>query len=178
MKTENRDTWRCDHKPKNTGSQRHLKEVRVGFSLESLERGWPGAMLLCSQTECWRIDAFKLWCWRRLLRVPWTARKSNRSITMYVCNFIPQTNVSGSLWLGIWSELSSPPQLHLESSLRQARFTSSLTRTSSFGVWGPSFIWEFLLYFLILLFSLPTFHYIHGPMKPRLWMTRNKQFQH
>ena len=30
--------------------------------------------------ECWRIDAFKLWCWRRLLRVPWTARRSNQSI--------------------------------------------------------------------------------------------------
>ena len=29
---------------------------------------------------CWRIDAFKLWCWRRLLRVPWTARRSNQSI--------------------------------------------------------------------------------------------------
>ena len=28
----------------------------------------------------WRIDAFELWCWRRLLRVPWTARKSNQSI--------------------------------------------------------------------------------------------------
>ena len=27
-----------------------------------------------------RIDAFKLWCWRRLLRVPWTARRSNQSI--------------------------------------------------------------------------------------------------
>ena len=32
------------------------------------------------KTECWRIDAFKLWCWRRLLRVPWTARRSNQSI--------------------------------------------------------------------------------------------------
>ena len=31
-------------------------------------------------TECWRIDAFELWCWRRLLRVPWTARRSNHSI--------------------------------------------------------------------------------------------------
>ena len=31
------------------------------------------------QAEC-RIDAFKLWCWRRLLRVPWTARRSNQSI--------------------------------------------------------------------------------------------------
>ena len=30
--------------------------------------------------ECQRIDAFELWCWRRLLRVPWTARKSNQSI--------------------------------------------------------------------------------------------------
>ena len=30
--------------------------------------------------ECQRIDAFKLWCWRRLLRVPWTARRSNQSI--------------------------------------------------------------------------------------------------
>ena len=32
------------------------------------------------KAECRRIDAFKLWCWRRLLRVPWTARKSNQSI--------------------------------------------------------------------------------------------------
>ena len=30
--------------------------------------------------ECWRLDAFELWCWRRLLRVPWTARRSNQSI--------------------------------------------------------------------------------------------------
>ena len=30
--------------------------------------------------ECPRIDAFELWCWRRLLRVPWTARRSNQSI--------------------------------------------------------------------------------------------------
>ena len=29
---------------------------------------------------CWRIDAFQLWCWRRLLRVPWIARRSNQSI--------------------------------------------------------------------------------------------------
>ena len=32
------------------------------------------------KTELWRIDAFELWCWRRLLRVPWTARRSNQSI--------------------------------------------------------------------------------------------------
>ena len=32
------------------------------------------------KAECQRIDAFELWCWRRLLRVPWTAKKSNQSI--------------------------------------------------------------------------------------------------
>ena len=32
------------------------------------------------QAEHWKIDAFELWCWRRLLRVPWTARRSNQSI--------------------------------------------------------------------------------------------------
>ena len=32
------------------------------------------------KAECQRIDAFQLWCWKRLLRVPWTARRSNQSI--------------------------------------------------------------------------------------------------
>ena len=32
------------------------------------------------KAECGRIDAFEVWCWRRLLRVPWTARRSNQSI--------------------------------------------------------------------------------------------------
>ena len=32
------------------------------------------------KAECWRINAFELWCWRRLLRVPWTARRVNQSI--------------------------------------------------------------------------------------------------
>ena len=46
---------------------------------------FPVVMYGCeSQTvkkaECQRMDAFELWCWRRLLRVPWTARKSNQSI--------------------------------------------------------------------------------------------------
>ena len=40
-------------------------DVRVGF---------------VKKAECQRIDAFELWCWRRLLRVPWTARRSNQSI--------------------------------------------------------------------------------------------------
>ena len=36
--------------------------------------------LIVKKAECQRIDAFELWCWRRLLRVPWTARRFNQSI--------------------------------------------------------------------------------------------------
>ena len=36
--------------------------------------------LTIKKAECQRIDAFEVWCWRRLLRVPWTARRSNQSI--------------------------------------------------------------------------------------------------
>ena len=42
------------------------------------------------KAECWRIDAFELWCWRRLLRVPWTAKRSNQSILKEIspgCSF-------------------------------------------------------------------------------------------
>ena len=35
---------------------------------------------IIKKAECWRIDAFELWCWRGFLRVPWTARRSNQSI--------------------------------------------------------------------------------------------------
>ena len=46
---------------------------------------FPGVMYGCEnwtikKAECRRIDAFELWCWRRLLRVPWTARRFNQSI--------------------------------------------------------------------------------------------------
>jgi len=46
---------------------------------------FPVVMYVCEswtlkKAEHWRIDAFELWCWRRLLRVPWAARRSNQSI--------------------------------------------------------------------------------------------------
>ena len=44
--------------------------------------------------ECQKIDAFALWCWRRLLRVPWTARKSNQSIRK---EFSPEYSLEGLL---------------------------------------------------------------------------------
>ena len=41
---------------------------------------------IIKKAECQRIDAFELWCWRRLLRVPWVARRSNQSILKSVLN--------------------------------------------------------------------------------------------
>ena len=44
------------------------------------------------KAEHWRIDAFELWCWRRLLRVPWTVRRSNQSILKEIS---PECSVEG-----------------------------------------------------------------------------------
>ena len=48
------------------------------------------------KAECQRIDAFKQWCWRRLLRVPWTARRSNQSILQEILKEIsPECSLEG-----------------------------------------------------------------------------------
>ena len=58
------------------------------FSCSIIAKAWE-SLGLCSPSLdpliCWplskvRIDVFKLWCWRRLLRIPWTARRSNQSL--------------------------------------------------------------------------------------------------
>ena len=49
---------------------------------------------IIKKTERWRIDGFKLWCWRRLLRVPWTARRSNQSILKEIS---PECSLEGLL---------------------------------------------------------------------------------
>ena len=59
------------------------------------------------RAECWRIDAFELWCWRRLLRVPWTARRSNQSILKEIS---PECSLEGLMlelklqFLATWCE--------------------------------------------------------------------------
>ena len=59
------------------------------------------------KAEHWRIDAFELWCWRRFLRVPWTARRSNQSILKEIS---PECSLEGLMlsWnsntLAIWCE--------------------------------------------------------------------------
>ena len=57
----------------------------------------PGVMYGCeswaiNRAEPWRIDAFELWYWRRLLRVPWTARRSNQSVLREIC---PRCSLEG-----------------------------------------------------------------------------------
>ena len=47
------------------------------------------------KAKCWRISAFELWCWRRLLRVPWTARRSNQSILKEIS---PGCSLEGLMW--------------------------------------------------------------------------------
>ena len=53
----------------------HLVKAMVFPVVMYGSEGW-----MIKKAECQRIDAFELWCWRRLLRVPWTARRSNQSI--------------------------------------------------------------------------------------------------
>ena len=60
---------------------------------------FPVAMYGCEswtvkKTECQRVDAFELWCWRRLLRVPWTARRSNQSILKEIS---PEISLEGMM---------------------------------------------------------------------------------
>ena len=56
----------------------------------------PAFLMMCTikKTECWRIDAFELWCWRRFLRVPWTARRSNQSILKEIS---PECSLEGRM---------------------------------------------------------------------------------
>ena len=51
------------------------------------------------KAEWWKTDAFKLWCWRRLLRVPWTSRRSNQSILKE----ISALNIHWKDWCWSWS---------------------------------------------------------------------------
>ena len=69
-------------------SKQHIKKQRHYFANKgpsSQSYGFSVVMYGCEswtikKAGCWRNDAFELWCWRRLLRVPWTARRSSQSI--------------------------------------------------------------------------------------------------
>ena len=82
MTNENKDTG---GRGRTTSHEGQLEECRVwNLKMQDLKE-FPVVMYGCEswtikKAERQRIDAFELWCWRRLLRVPWTARKSNQSI--------------------------------------------------------------------------------------------------
>ena len=58
------------------------------------------------KAECQRIDGFELWCWRRLLRVPWTARRSNQSIPKEINTEYSLEGLMKKLqWFGSWYEV-------------------------------------------------------------------------
>ena len=64
---------------------RELSDVQAGFRKGTGTRDQIANICwIMKKAEHWRIDAFELWYWRRLLRVPWTARRSNQSILMEI----------------------------------------------------------------------------------------------
>ena len=68
--------------------RQHIKKQRYSLPIKvHLVKAMVFPVVMCGcenwtikKAECRRIDAFELWCWRRLLRVPWTAKRSNQSI--------------------------------------------------------------------------------------------------
>src|SRR5574337_608513 len=71
------------------------------------------------KAECRRIDTFELWCWIKLLRVPWTARRSNQSILK---EFSPEYSLEGLMW-----------KLKLQYSGHMIQRTDSLEKTLILG---------------------------------------------
>ena len=67
-----------------------LRKVHLGKDMVFLVVMYGCESCTIKKAKCWRIDVFKLWCWRRLLRVPWTERRSNQSILKEIspeCSF-------------------------------------------------------------------------------------------
>ena len=69
----------------NLNSILKSRDITLPTKVHLVKAIFPVVMYGCEswtlkKAECRRIDAFELWCWRRLLRVPWTARRSNQSI--------------------------------------------------------------------------------------------------
>ena len=83
--------------------RQHIKKVETLLCQQSFSysRLWffPVVLYGCEswiikKTECWRIDTFELWCWRRLLRLPWTARRSNQFILKEIS---PECSLGGMM---------------------------------------------------------------------------------
>ena len=108
----------CSHKIKKllllgrkamTNLDSILKQQRHHFANKVKTMVFPVVMYGCEswtikKAECWKIVAFELWWWRRLLRVPWTARKSNQSILKEInSEYLLETEASLMLKLKLQS---------------------------------------------------------------------------
>ena len=119
------------------------------------------------KAECRRIDAFELWCWRRLLRVPWTARRSNQLILKEINPEYPLEGLMLKLhyfgYLMQWTDL-------LEKTLMLGKFEGRSREgrqrmrwfdgiTNSFKVWCHTLMASLTLseYYLFLLFFTVTY---------------------
>ena len=98
-----KDTYSLEEKQKNYNKPRqHIKKQRDYFANKgpsSQSYGFSVVMYECeswtiTKAECRRIFAFELWCWRRLLRVPWTVRRSKQSILKEIS---PEYSLEGML---------------------------------------------------------------------------------
>ena len=107
--------------------RQHVKKQRHYFAnkgLSSQAMVFPVVMYGCEswttkKAEHWRTDAFELWCWRRLLRVPWTARRSNQSMLKEIS---PEYSLEGLIL-----------KLKLQNSGHRMRRTDSFEKTLMLG---------------------------------------------
>ena len=79
----------CFKKQRRYFANKRPSSQRLGFSSSYVYEceSWT-----TKKAECWRTDAFELWCWRRLLRPPWTSRRSNQAILKEI---IPEYSLEG-----------------------------------------------------------------------------------
>ena len=99
----------CSLEEKLWPTRQHIKKQRHYFTNKGLSSQSSGFSIVMYGGESWtikkaehqRTDAFELWCWRRLLRVPWTTRRSNQSILKEIS---PEYSLEGlMLKLKLWN---------------------------------------------------------------------------
>ena len=86
------------------------------------------------KAECWRIDAFELWCWRRLLSVPWTVRRSNQSILKEISLEYSLEGLMLKLKLQYFGHLMRKTD-SLERTLMLGKIEGGMTRVQQRVIW-------------------------------------------